>query len=82
MKAHHSIIRALLRKHDDGLNAMQIARHLNLSADSIRHALSKMPDTYIDRWEGPNYGQYTAVWCAVEVPEDCPKPSKMDLQTD
>lgn len=78
MKAHHSVIRAILREHDDGLSATQIARHLNLSTDSIRHALSKMPDTYIDRWEGPKNGQYAAVWCAVEVPEDCPKPSKMD----
>ena len=35
-----------------------------------------MPDSYIDRWTGPHRGQWAAVWCVVEVPENCPKPDE------
>ena len=38
-------------------------------------ALRKMPDTYIDRWT-PVQHTHAAVWAVVEVPEDCPAPTK------
>jgi hypothetical protein len=40
--------------------------------------LEGMPDTFIDRWvprEGTGRGKWSAVWCAIEVPENCPMPS-------
>jgi len=39
-----------------------------------------MPDSYIDRWSGPHRGQWAAVWCVVEVPEDCPKPDEKNME--
>jgi len=40
--------------------------------------LENMPDVYIDRWipkDERGGSKWRAVWCIVEVPEDCPMPS-------
>lgn len=74
--SNHPTLRKLLRSVPDGLTAKQLSTATNLSAQSVRNALAKMPDVYIDRWTQPKRGQHTAVWCAVEVPENCPKPTK------
>lgn len=67
-------LRALLRATPDGLTVPQIMERLNASDDKpIRLALRAMPDTYIDRWVRRG-APYAAVWCVVEVPEDCPRP--------
>jgi hypothetical protein len=55
------------------MTAADLAKHFDTDAKSIRNALDKMPDVYIDRWVYRN-GCYAAVWSAVEVPEDCPHP--------
>ena len=81
MKSYHPDIRALLREHADGMTVAQLTVQLRMSTkemqpDHIRNSLATMPDAYIDRWEGPNRGQYAAVWCVVVPPENCPKPTK------
>lgn len=78
-KSRHPEIRALLRASEDGMTVPAIVAALGLSGkhiEPVRLALKAMPDTYIDRWDGPVQGQYTAVWCPVVPPEDCPHPTK------
>lgn len=74
MRSYHPNIRAALRLCPDGLTITQLTRRLPIKSDSIRNALLKMPDAYIDRWEGPHRGKYAAVWCVVVPPENCPYP--------
>ena len=79
-KSNHQNIRAVLREQTDGLTVAQLVLQLRLmvkdvNEESIRSSLVSMPDAYIDRWEGPNRGQYAAVWCVVVPPENCPKPT-------
>lgn len=76
MKSHHDAIRKLIKENQDGLSADQIAANLKILPRTTRKSLSFMPDAYIDRWEGPTQGQYTAIWCVVDVPENCPHPKK------
>ena len=71
---HHSI-RAVLQQYDDGLVVSKIAEQLEKDADHIRRALITMPDAYIDRWTA-HRKQWTAVWCVVVTPENCPKPTE------
>jgi len=73
----HPRIRVLLRQHDDGLSAAEIAEKLNTKPDTVRNALKDMPDTYIDRWtEAKLQAPTEAIWCVVTPPEDCPKPER------
>ena len=73
-KSNHSIIRTLLKQHPDGLMASEIAKELNLQHRATTIALKSMVDTYIDRWFKLPNAPMAAVWCVIEVPEDCPKP--------
>lgn len=70
----HPLIRALLRKAEDGLSVNEIAATTGIDQDLVRKCLNKMPDCYIDRWVTGKSIPPTAIWCAVEVPENCPKP--------
>ncbi len=77
-KSKHPDIRALLREHADGMTVDELALILRVEkSNAIRTALKQMPDAYIDRWTRPGLGMYTAVWCVVVPPEDCPRPSKV-----
>lgn len=78
MKSHHQDIRKLLREYPDGLTTYQITDRLKISCpDTVQNCLKNMPDAYIDRWIKTHgcRGQYSAIWCVVEVPENCPKPN-------
>mgnify|MGYP001199454534 CR=1 FL=1 len=66
-------VRALLRANPDGLSTMTIARMLEKNDRAVFKVLKVMPDVYIDRWAEKNR-QYTAIWCIIRVPEDCPHP--------
>jgi hypothetical protein len=70
-------LQARLRKRLKGHDGMT-TRQLSLLVDSgmrdITRALKAMPDAFVDRWTGPERGQWAAVWCVVDVPENCPKP--------
>ena len=83
-KSTHTDIRDALRKMPDGLSVRDITHMTGLQADAVRRALICMPDVYIDRWErtsrkyvGPN-PQWRAVYIAVPVPPNQPKPTKED----
>lgn len=69
-------IRALLRAHPDGLSTTEVAGRVNRNAGNMGKLLRSMPDAYVDRWIGPVRGQYTAVWCVVVPPADCPHPRR------
>ena len=75
-KSNHSAIRNLLKQHPDGLMVSEIAKQLNLQHRATAYALKSMPDTYIDRWVKLKSSPSAAVWCVIEVPEDCPRPEE------
>ena len=79
MNTHHQKIRDLL-KDSEGLTTRQLQYRLEVDQRTLCKSLKSMPDSYIDRWTGPHRGQWAAVWCVVEVPEDCPKPDEKDIQ--
>lgn len=69
-------VRELLRREEDGLTIPVIAQLIRSDSETVRKALKAMPDVYIDRYLPPKLGRYPAVWCAVQVPEHCPYPTK------
>ena len=80
MNTHHQKIRDLL-KGSDGLTTKQLQYRLEVDHRTLCKSLKSMPDSYIDRWSGPHRGQWAAVWCVVEVPEDCPKPDEKSMDS-
>jgi len=79
MNSSHQRIRDYL-KDSDGLTTRQLQFRTEIEQRTICKALKSMPDAYIDRWTGPHRGQWAAVWCVVEVPEDCPKPDEKNME--
>jgi hypothetical protein len=77
-----ALIRSVLRRPEnrDGLTAREIAEIMGIDPtvqSTVLNSLKTMPDCYIDRWVQPREGRggpYAAVWCVVEVPENCPRP--------
>ncbi len=70
-------IREVLRAAPDGMTVPEINNALHLPP-SHRHtqvysSIKRMPDVYIDRWTS---FPVAAVYVAVEVPPNCPKPEK------
>jgi hypothetical protein len=78
MKSKHDLVRKVLRDSADGLTVKQIMDLSQVHTDSLSRILQTMPDAYIDRWSGPTKGQYSAVWCVVVPPENCPHPTKVE----
>jgi len=76
-------IRATLNREPDGLTTFQLVLAVHSCPESIRKALARMGDAYVDRWvkEGTRYYQ---VHCLAFVPEDCPHPTtqKAEFLTD
>lgn len=68
-------IRQLLRENPDGLDAGTIANAVDREIENVRKRLKEMPDVYIDRWE-KHGSAYTAIWCVVTPPDDCPHPAR------
>jgi hypothetical protein len=66
-------LRALLTG-TDGMTTRQLSAQVDSDMQDITRSLKAMPDAYVDRWTGPERGQWAAVWCVVEVPQDCPRP--------
>ena len=79
MNSSHQRIRDYL-KDSDGLTTRQLQFRTDIEQRTLCKALKSMPDAYIDRWTGPHRGQWAAVWCVVEVPEDCPKPDEKNME--
>ena len=76
MKSKHDLVRKVLRDSEDGLTVKQITEAVGVDKDPLSRILQTMPDAYIDRWSGPTRGQYSAVWCVVVPPENCPRPTR------
>jgi len=74
--SNHKAIRELLLQNPDGLMVSEVAKALGVKNDSIKVALRAMVDTYVDRWVKLRGSPMAAVWCAVEVPPNCPKPEE------
>lgn len=78
MPKRQDLVRAALRAMPDGGTVREIAENTCMEPAGVAQVLPFMPDVYIDRWQpvtkGKIAGNWAAVWCAVEVPEDCPKP--------
>ena len=72
-------LRKLLQGHE-GMTTRQLSKHVGSGMQDITRSLKAMPDAYVDRWTGPERGQWAAVWCVVEVPEDCPKPNEKNME--
>ena len=75
-KPYHKPLREILTAHPDGLGTTTLAEMTCKCARSIYKSLKSMSDVYVDRWSEPRRGQYVAIWCAIKVPDDCPKPRK------
>ena len=76
MKAPHApAVRKLLKQHPFGVSTKDIGTTLGIRQNTIYKVLAKMHDCYIDRWATPNRGQYIAVWCIADIPENCPYPT-------
>lgn len=74
-KSNQAAIRTLLREHDDGLTVSQLTDLMGSNKNSVNASLKCMPDAYIDRWQTAGRQKYySAVWCVVVPPENCPKP--------
>jgi hypothetical protein len=67
-----------LQKYPDGLTVAEIVERTEKERRAIDKALLDMPDAYIDRWTTKRK-QWTAVWCVVVPPENCPKPTEKPL---
>lgn len=68
---------AVLAEHQDGLTLRQL--HRLASTSSLRYtqlAVERMFGVYVDRWGWDDKRQrYEPVYCLVDVPEDCPRPT-------
>lgn len=74
-------LRELLRleQYSDGLTAKNLIVLTNATKKDIDRCLQGMHDTYIDRWVMERQtvsNTYSAVWCIVTPPPDCPRPNK------
>jgi predicted DNA-binding transcriptional regulator AlpA len=80
-RANPPIVRAALKQSEDGLSTKEMAEMTGISQNALYRVLDAMPDTYIDRWTFPHgIGHPTAIWCVVDVPENCPKPSRRKVK--
>ena len=76
-----SKIRQVLRE-TGGLTVSELSKRVGYSdSKSALTALKSMPDTYIDRWNTDKQ-RWSAVWCVVDVPPDCPRPDRKGKKHD
>ena len=69
-------LRAVLLAHPDGLTGNEAGAAADVDPRAARSALAHMPDVYIDRWQRNTRGPMSAVFIAVPIPADCPRPGK------
>ena len=70
------IVDQVLRQYSDGLTIPQMELITDRPKSSLKRALLKMNNVYIDRWDVGLNGNYAAVWCLHLPPANCPKPPK------
>lgn len=69
-------IRAILRANPEGMTIGKLMTAASAWDHSVRKALDSMPDVYIAGWVKPRQGAAAAIYCAVAVPADCPRPAR------
>lgn len=67
-------IRELLQASEDGMTIEEIATALKVNSDNLRKQMATVFGVYIDRWNAPKRGQFTAVYMCIDTPEDAPHP--------
>jgi hypothetical protein len=72
--SHAPAIRVLLCHSPDGMTLAELHDATGIRKDTLRNTVEAMPDVYIDRWEGPYRGQWSAVYCIHLAPPNCPRP--------
>lgn len=72
-------VSAVLRRYADGRTSRQIADETGLEQKHVIGALRNIPTAYIDRWV-VDHGIF-AVWCIVEIPDNCPRPDKLQRKS-
>lgn len=70
---NEAAIRKWMKANGCAASVPSISQALGLHESSIRAALNRMPDTWIDRWSTTG-GRPKAIWRI--VPDDCPPPRK------
>jgi hypothetical protein len=74
---HDRIRRVLLESSIGSMCAKDIAKRLDMELVKVHGALREMPDVYIKSWKkAPGGTAWTALYAAVVVPPDAPRPSK------
>ena len=76
---HEASIRDYLRTQSSGSTVKELQAMFPWISKTatIRKILERMPDAYIDRWFTTGRKKYySAVWCVVVPPENCPKPNQ------
>lgn len=77
MRSRHNDIRAALHQNPDGMTVLELSVAVDMQPGSLKNSLKAMPDTYIDRWtKKSGQRQWSAVWCAVVPPPNCPRPDR------
>lgn len=70
-------VRSLLLAKPEGMTVTELTLATKATDKSIRVSLRSMADVYVDRWEFPRQGPLAAVYVAVVIPEDCPRPTRL-----
>jgi hypothetical protein len=71
------ILREALRGCFDGMTVRELVEQTGIEDRQVRRVLHNMETVYIDRWKPGGYQTRTqAIYCIVEIPENCPRPSK------
>jgi hypothetical protein len=74
------LVRKYLRQNPDGMTSRELAILIYGDEDrqsAVNKSIAAMPDVYRDRWNrSQGNSRYAAVYCIVDVPEDCPHPTK------
>ncbi len=67
-------IRELLQASEDGMTIEEIATALKINVSNLYTQMPTVFGVYIDRWNAPKRGQYTAVYMCIDTPENAPHP--------
>lgn len=76
MKRLQNKIRAALAASPDGLSCTELTAALGVTRIGVRQSLPLCFGVYVDRWRRAAHGSLEAVYCVVDVPGNCPKPTK------
>ena len=82
MNALEKRVLVCLCENPDGLTAEKLGKVLQTRAKrTLLNALRNTFGVYVDRWEWAESAQdYVPVYCVADVPQDTPKPEKLNVE--